>query len=182
MPIYFEINEFRITLDGHVFLESKQIEAWALANKLWLGSLRSLTVSSSWKVTLQVPGHIPGTMVAKDEIAERDMVVTGDRVEQDDAVIANACLACGFQTNLERVGVEEEDGCLRCLDLIDELVGGICGVGATESGRQRGGDRDWVRWTRRRREEGRTYVTMPPTRCTPLRVQISSDQGIHTQR
>ncbi len=77
-----------------------------------------------------------------NEIAKGDMVVAGNGVEEHNTVIANACLARSFEADFEGVGVEEEDGNLCGLDLIDELVGGICGVGTTKSGKQRGRGRD----------------------------------------
>ena len=41
----------------------------------------------------------------------------------------------GGEPDGERVGVHEEDGRFGGLDLVDELFGGVCGVGAAELGK-----------------------------------------------
>ena len=117
-----------------------------------------------------------------DKIAEGDVVVARNGVEEDDAVIADSCLARGLEADLQGVGMEEEDGGLRCLDLIDELLGRVRGVRAAESGRQQAKDRNWVRWTGKRREEDLTYVTMPPTRLAALHARHTTNQRCSSTR
>ncbi len=101
-----------------------------------------------------------------DEVADGDVVVAGDTVEEDDAVVADACLTRGFEPDLQGVGVQEEEGGLGGLNLVDELIGGVRGVRAAVPERL---------GMRRLGKDKETYVTMPPTRCVPLVLQTVSD-------
>ena len=60
-----------------------------------------------------------------DEFADSDMAVTGHAVKEDDAIVADACLAGSLETDGEGVGMYKKNGGLRGLNLVDELVRGV---------------------------------------------------------